>query len=305
MVDSMAPRQTMLEEKISALGSLGTQRLCAVLVSVVVGIASIVSQTPAARSDPVLTAQSIVVGLAAAAAPLLVHHPLDLTRPLLAFGVALFTATAAIPVLLAILYHIFMGHATIEDPQWYHALWRIYTILGVWMLFAVINEAKVRPWFRARALRRKSEASQPSATANTVASRADAMRRAARTEKLTELRESLVAAKARRDTAQAAVDGAETTAATAKDNVAGATKLVAAAEDKLKSLGKEADGYATAVQERETMCALLNGAKAHEKGLDAQKAAHELMLAESCERIKDLDEKWKYWSNLDNYPFYR
>lgn len=304
MVVSMAPRQTILEEKISALGSLGTQRLCAVLVSVVVGVASAVSQTSGARSDPVFMAQSIVVGLAAAASPLLVHHPLDLTRPLLAFGLALFTATAAIPVLFAMLYHLFLGHTTIKDPQWYHALWRIYAILGLWMLFAVINEAKVRPWFRARALRRKDEA-QPSAAPNSVAGRADAMRRAARTEKLTALRESLVAAKARRDTAQAAVDGAEATAATAKENVAGATKLVAASEDKMKSLEKDAEGYAVAAQERDTMRALLNGAKAHEKGLDAQKAAHELMLAESCERIKDLDEKWKHWSNLDNYPFYR
>ena len=129
---------------------------------------------------------------------------------------------------------------------------------------------------------------------------ADAMRRAARTEKLTELRESLLAAKSRRDTAQAAVDGAEATATTAKRNVVGATKLVAAAEEKLKNLEKESEGYDAAVREHDTMCALLDGARAHEKGLDAQKAAHELMLAESCERIKDLDEKWKYWSNLDN-----
>lgn len=305
MVDSTAPRFTALEEKIHALGAPATQRLCTVLVSGVVGVASIVSQTQSARDDPVFTAQAIAVSLAAAAAPLLVHHPLDLTRPMLALGVALFSATAALPILYALLYHLFWGHTTIADPQWYDALWRIYAIMGVWILFAIVNEAKIRPFFRARALRRKVENDNPAAAPNSVAARADAMRRAARTEKLTALREALVAAKARRDTAQAAVDGAEETASTAKQNVTGAAKLVAAAEEKLKGIGKGGEGYEAAVVERDTVKALRDGAVAHEKGLDAQKGAHELMLAESTDRIGDLDEKWAYWSNLDNYPFYR
>jgi prepilin signal peptidase PulO-like enzyme (type II secretory pathway) len=305
MVNSLEPRQTLLEQKIAALGVDGTHRLCTVLVTGVVGVASIVAQTPAARADPVFTAQAAAVALGAATAPLLVHHELDLRRPVVALCTTLFCALALFPMTLTFLYHVLWAHTQIAEPQWYDALWRIYAVLGIWIMFAVVNEAKIRPYFRARALRRKAVGDVPAAVPNTVAARGDAMRRAARTEKLTALRESLLAAKSRRDTAKAAVEGAAATAATAKRNITGAAKLVEAAEEKLKKIGKGEDGYEAAVLELDTMVALRDGAEAHEKGLDAQKAAHQLMLEEATERIKDLDEKWGYWSNLDNYPFYR
>jgi hypothetical protein len=309
MVQSLAPRQTLLEQKIEALGPAATLRLCTVLISVVVGVAAVVAQTPAARAAPLFSLQVFVVAVGVAAAPLLVHHSPDLSKPAVVLAGLAFSVLALLPVTYAFLKNLLMGHVGLEDPQWYDAVWRIYAVLGVWMLFAIVNEAKVRPYLRARDIRLKTEAAAagtvPTAARNTVASRADAMRRAARHEKLTALRESLIAAKGRRDAARAAVDGAAETAAVARRNVAGAAKLVASAEGKVAEIGEGGDGYAAACAELETVRELATGAAAHEQGLGAQGAAHELVLAEAEERIKELDEKWVHWSNLDNYPFYR
>lgn len=311
MVNSNAPRQTLVEKKIEALGLPATKRLVSLLVSATIGAAAVYLNTASARAAPLYAAQVVVALLFLAVSPLFVHVSPDFSSPLQVGGLLLVAVCGVLPCCFYVLRNLLFGHVDLAEPQWYDAVWRIYGVLFLWMLIAVVNEAKIRPWFRQRAIRRHARFAagdvqeEPRPPPNTVAARADAMRRKAREQKLLGLREAIIAAKRRRDAARKGVTGFDENVRKARENVVAAEEMVQKAKDECQRIGEGSDGWQQAVKDRSVVEKLLEGAVTHEDGLEAQTEAQKAIL-EDCEaKIKDLDEKWAYWSVLDNYPFYR
>lgn len=213
---------------------------------------------------------------------------------------AIVMAAIPLPVFYAFMKNILTGHLGKANPHWLDAVWRVYAVFLVWIGFAIVNEAKIRPRLRARAIRLRDEKAarvaageEEAPVANTVAARADAMRRKDRDVKLMALRDRLIAAKRVRDEATAALG-------TKEGGEVRARERVGKAEAALKRA--RGGGDTGEIEEAEEV---LEGFKEMAVGVTAMSRAQVVVLKDATERIKELDEQWLHWSCLDNYPFYR
>jgi hypothetical protein len=236
--------------------------------------------------------------------PLTKFYPLT-CHPLTLASAAVLSCLAYIPASYELVKELMFGH-TREGAQWYDALWRIYSILGLWIVVAVVNEAKVRPFLRARSEAAARAATTPEVVKNTVASRAEAMRRAEREKRLAEIRERTSVTLKQKKDAETALAQFDATAAAAKKNVVSARAMAAKAEKALAECNAtDTSTRASLEEDIASATSLAEGAVAHEMGLNAQKAAHSLILGEASQRLKDLQDRWAAALNWDNYPFYR
>jgi hypothetical protein len=300
----MAPNVTALHHLEDLIERQGLQRT-RVAVSVLVGGIGVAAQA-GYLGRGIFLAQVLTSLVSLALLPLTKFHPLP-WHPLVLVACTILSALAYLPALIALVGELMLGH-TREGAQWYDALWRIYSILGLWMVIAVVNEAKVRPFLRARnEAAARSNADPDAATVkNTVTSRAEAMRRAEREKRLAEIRVRTSSVMKQKKDAESALAHFDATAATARRNIAAAKAMVAKAEKALAACDAEDDETRKSLEEDiASATALAEGAAAHEKGLSAQKAAHGLMLGEADQRLAELQQRWNDALNWDNYPFYR
>lgn len=298
---SLTPQQTALERKIIALGPSRSQQLSFFLSSLaVLGFSYVYSKSASFQSDPIFAGQTLLTLIAISAGPALLHLSFPQPSLLQIVVTALLFIAIPLPVMYAFFRNIMIGHLSIKEPHFLDAVWRLYAVFFVWIGFAVINEAKIRPRLRARAIRLRDEKAariaageEEAPVANTVAARADAMRRREREVKLTSLREKLIAAKGVRDEAQLALSKRE------GEEVRSRERVVKAEAALKRATGRRNE------EEIEESKEMLEGLKEMVTGVKAMGKAQELVLKDAQERIKELDDQWLHWSNLDNYPFYR
>lgn len=298
---SITPQQTALERRIIALGPARSQQL-SFFLSALAALAFSYSYmgSQALQASPIFAGQTLLTLLILCAGPALLHVSPPQPSLSLVVLLALIFIAVPLPVLLAFLKDLFTGHINKEDAHWFDAIWRIYTVFFCWIGFAIINEAKIRPRLRARAIRLRDEKAvrvaageEEAPAANSVAARADAMRRNDRDVKLTGLREKLITARGVRDEAILGLSKKEGDEVRARERVV-------KAENALKRATGRGDEEEIAEAKE-----LLEGSKEMVGGVKAMSRAQVLVLEDAEERIKELDEQWLHWSNLANYPFYR
>lgn len=298
--DPPATRQMWIERKLESYGVVRVQ----IGIAIAVVLIALAAQRGWFGSDRIFAAQLLVTMLSLAMSPLLLFYPVP-RHPVLLCIFALFACLALLPCTAALLQNLLFGHLR-PDAQWYDAFWRIYAILALWICFAVVNEAKLRPLWRTYCLNRRKNQQSNSFSHESVLSRADAMRRAQRDAKLNQLRDRVDTTIKQKKAAEAAIAAFDRTAETARKNLMETRRMVDEARERVALCENTTSDEQEAAQKALDKALLLaDGAADHERGLEAQKSAYEIMQLQATEQLKQLREAWKEASDLGNYGFYR
>lgn len=296
----MATQQLWIERKLETCGVARVR----VGVAVAVALISVAAQRGWLGSNRVLSAQLLATLLTLAMSPLLLFYSLP-RHPVVVLFLAALTCLAILPCLLVLLHELAFGHVR-ADAQWYDALWRIYAILALWMLFAILNEAKFKPLWRAFAASRVTAHDTDAQPQNTVQARAAAMKRVQRDAKLKQLKDRVDTAIKQKKTAEAAIAAFDMTTVKARQNLVETRRMVDEARSRLAACDiGDTETKESAQAELDKALLLADCAADHERGLDAQKNAYELMQMQAMDQLKELREAWKHASDLNNYGFFR
>jgi hypothetical protein len=312
---------------VHTLGLARTRLLCSVLVAVALGLLQrglLGAGRGGGSPRPVAALQGGAMLLVLALSPLLAFHPVPRTRAA-AMAALLFFAAVVLPVFVRVLLHVALGHAR-EDAQWYDALWRIYAIIGLWMLIAVFIECKVKPVVKARAAMEAARPRDPAAkhgpqAGTSLPSRIHALKTELRDKAIKDIDTKIERAMRQRTTSSRAIGAFDKTVETARDNVRETARLVVKAEKQMAAAeivaadsktDKDGDAAVAAASRMKELQDDLNRAKImqqgaidHENGLAIQIEAHRLLFEQAEEKLVTLRQERKEAMNLDKYGFYR
>lgn len=289
------------------LGYGGAKALSAVLVAISCGLFQ-----QGMLGDDLWPYRNLVSLLSLSMLPLFVFISVPKTKLSVLFITNLIVFAIA-PSFYSLMYELCLGH-TRKDAQWYDALWRIYAILFIWVMAAVVNECKVRPILRAREKARqariaekiaKGESTADEIVGNSVQSRANNIKTKARDEAVRKLDQKITRAQRQKEVAEKTITRYGQSAERAQRNIEETEKLVAKAKNKLEEVPSDAEDRGALENELRSAEKMADAAIDYESSLELQKEAQELVLAEALEKLRDLKREREAAMDVDKYGFYR
>lgn len=207
-------------------------------------------------------------------------------------------AFAFAPAFWALLYNLFTGHR-FPGAQWYDALWRIYAILGLWIVFGMLNERIIRPWWR-----RNSDKYLGSFRQNTVGAQARQLMMDKRAKKLDGIKERVIIALKKKKLAQKTIEDKNNELVKVAESIKRAESMVEKAKERLTACEEDATGDAE--ERMQAAEDLLQNAESHRKGIHGEISRCELDLQETEGTLQSLQHEWTEALHIENYStFYR
>lgn len=207
-------------------------------------------------------------------------------------------AAAFLPAMYAFIVNLFTGHRFV-DAQWFHAVWRIYAILFIWICFAVLNERIIRPWWR-----KNSDKYLSGFRTHSVATQARSIALDRRTTALEAIKARVVTVLKRQKLVKRTIEERKKEFEKAQENIKKAESMVEKANARIAQC--QEDDKKDAEEHIEAMNDMLASVRCHMKGTHAEIARCELDLTEISARLEALQQEWTEALNIQNHSdFFR
>lgn len=205
---------------------------------------------------------------------------------------------AFVPAFYAFALNLFSGHR-VPDAKWYHAVWRIYAILFIWICFAVLNERIIRPWWR-----KNSDKYLARFRKHSVATQARQIALDRRTKALEGIKARVVTLLVRKKLTERKIEERKREIEKAQENIKKSENLVKRAKERAAQC-YECDRK-DAEEQVEMMSDMLESARSHERGVHAEIARCELDLTEVTGKMEPLQHEWTEALHIQNHAgFFR
>lgn len=207
-------------------------------------------------------------------------------------------AAAFAPAFYALMINLFTGHR-VPDAKWYHAFWRIYAILFVWICFAILNEQFIRPWWK-----ENSDKYFGSFRGHSVAVQARQIARDRRAKALEAIKARVVTVLKRKKLTERTIEERKKEIGKAQENIKKAENMVEKAKERAAQCdeGEKED----AREQVEAMKDMLESACSYEKGIHAEIARCQLDLEEITGKLEALQQEWTEALHVESHAgFFR
>lgn len=201
------------------------------------------------------------------------------------------------PVIYALLTNLFLGHRR-KGANAVDATWRVFAILALWILFAKVNEAFIRPWLRTLPIFRGDSDSVNARTARMAHSKRDAALKA--------IKERLKPVLIRKKKAEQGIVKKKAELEKANVNVGRSEAMVQKVATRLDGADKDSPQYGEIQEELNTLLSMADSAKAYAATISSQIATYENDVKECKELTEEMQKEWTEALHINNHvEFYR